>query len=156
MKRVSQPISNIKKAFSLASLIHIAYHPENPHDFTLQLCLPSALFFSHGKEMQCFTDTIKTVQASTPLWLLNNWMLCLGILMEGIFIGVCVCLGMQKNLKISNSQGKTLTSDLRWSAYPSTGRHRVEKLGWSTDTTALLQSLVSCLQMQQFNMQFLY
>lgn len=90
MKRVSQPISNIKKAFSLASLIHIAYHPENPHDFTLQLCLPSALFFSHGKEMQCFTDTIKTVQASTPLWLLNNWMLCLGILMEGIFIGVCV------------------------------------------------------------------
>lgn len=91
--------------------------PKSPHDFTPQLCLISVLIFFHGKKMQCFADTIKTVQASALLWPLKDWLLCPGIFMEEILIGVCVCVsGYAQNIrekgKTSKSQGKTLTSHL--------------------------------------------
>lgn len=100
-KRASQPISNTKNAFSLASLIHIADHPKTP---MISLC-------SYAFLQPCFfSSTVKRCSVSLTLlrlckpllWLLNNWMLCLGILMEGILIGVCVS-GYAEKWKTSKS-----------------------------------------------------
>ncbi|KAL6480145.1 hypothetical protein MHYP_G00111780 [Metynnis hypsauchen] len=92
---------------------------KNPHDFTLQICLPLAIDFCHCEGSLCSTDTVKTMQHPSTLWLHKDWRLCPGNIhgedVHGSVSALCVCIEIKESWKIpfTRAQSRPLPSPHR-------------------------------------------